>query len=224
MSKRELYFISGSPPCWSVMLALAVKGLDYTRHRLSNSAGEQKTPKYRKINPRGHVPVLVDDDTVVTETLAVLSYIDASHPDPPLFGRTLMETALVWQTMSECDGHFRGPVGDISRPLFRNKVAEFEDQIDSAAAKVHDELVVLNERLSASEWLAGAKVSAADLIVFPVLMQLTRAAGQENAAALDLAITPLDAHYPMLAAWQARMKTLPGFETAYPPHWKPQAA
>ena len=57
--------------------------------------------------------------------------------------------------------------------IIPNKVAEFEDQIDSAAAEVHDELVVLNERLSASEWLAGAKVSAADLIVFPVLMQLT---------------------------------------------------
>ena len=224
MSARELYFISGSPPCWSVMLALAVKGLGYTRRRLSNSAADQKMPAYRKINPRGHVPVLVDDDTVVTETLAVLSYIDASHPDPPLFGRTPMETARVWQTISECDGHFRGPVGDISRPLFRNKVAEFEDQIAGAATKVHDELVVLNERLSASEWLAGTEVSAADLIVFPVLMQLTRAASQENAAELDLAITPLDAHYPKLAAWQARMWALPGFETAYPPHWKHQLA
>ena len=103
-------------------------------------------------------------------------------------------------------------------------VVDMKAALQEGATKVHDELVVLNERLSASEWLAGAKVSAADLIVFPVLMQLTRAAGQENAAALDLAITPLDAHYPTLAAWQARMKTLPGFETAYPPHWKPQAA
>ena len=224
MSARELYFISGSPPCWSVMLALAVKGLDYTRRRLSNSAGEQKTPEYRKINPRGHVPVLVDDDTVVTETLAVLSYIDAIHPEPPLFGRTPMETARVWQTISEYDGHLRGPVSDISRPLFRNKVAEFKEQIADAAAKLHDELVLLSERLSASKCLAGTKASAADRIVFPVLMQLNRAAGQENAAALGLAITPLDTNYPMLAAWQARMKAPPGFESAYPPHWKSQAA
>mgnify|MGYP002821528653 CR=1 FL=1 len=72
MSARELYFISGSPPCWSVMLALAVKGLGYTRRRLSTSAGDQKTPEYRKINPRGHVPVLVDDDTVEKVVAAIV--------------------------------------------------------------------------------------------------------------------------------------------------------
>ena len=60
MAGRELYFISGSPPGWSVMLALGVKDLDYTPRRLSNSAGDQKSLEYLAINPRGHVPVLLD--------------------------------------------------------------------------------------------------------------------------------------------------------------------
>ena len=96
MAGRELYFISGSPPCWSVMLALGVKDLDYTPRRLSNSAGDQKSPEYLSINPRGHVPVLLDGDTVVTETLAVLSYLDAAYPTLSLFGETPEETARIW--------------------------------------------------------------------------------------------------------------------------------
>jgi len=56
MTQSELYFISGSPPCWSVMLAMEIKGLDYTPRRLDNSKGEQKSDVFLAINPRGHVP------------------------------------------------------------------------------------------------------------------------------------------------------------------------
>ena len=42
--------------------------------------------------------------------------------------------------------------------------------------------------------------------------------------ALDLGIAPFRSHYPALAAWQVRMEELPGYDQAYPPHWKDQAA
>ena len=45
MTDRALYFISGSPPCWSAMLALEVKGLSYTPQRLDNQKREQKSPE-----------------------------------------------------------------------------------------------------------------------------------------------------------------------------------
>jgi len=206
------------------MLALAVKGLEYFPRRLSNTAGDQKSPEYLAINPRGHVPVLVDGDTVVTETLAVLSYIDAAYPAPPLFGETPEQTARIWQTISECDAHLRGPVGNISRPLFRGKTAEFGEQIVSAAGDVRDELALLESRLSETAWLAGGDISAADLVVYPVLMQLTRATDKDEAAPLNLGISPLDAQYPAIAAWRARIETLSGYDDAYPPHWKGKAA
>ena len=224
MKNRDLYFISGSPPCWSVMLALAVKDLEYTPRRLSNTAGDQKSAEYVAINPRGHVPVLVDGDTVVTETLAVLSYIDAAYPAPSLFGDTPAQTARIWQTISECDGHLRGPVGNISRPLFRGKSAEFEEQIISAAVDVREEMALLERRLSNTEWLAGDVLTAADLIVYPVMMQLTRATDKDEAGPLNLAISPLETHYPAIAAWRARVETLSGYDDAYPPHWKEPAA
>ena len=128
MSKRELYFISGSPPCWSVMLALEVKGLNYTPVRLYNSKSEQNAPKLLAVNPRGEVPVLMDgngsgDGATFCETLSILTYLDAAYPEPLLFGDTSTETAQMWQSISECNSNLTDHVGDISRPISQNKGA-----------------------------------------------------------------------------------------------------
>lgn len=220
MTQPELYFISGSPPCWSVMLALEVKGIAYAPRRLDNAKREQKSPDYLKINPRGQVPVLIDDGTTVCETLAVLSYLDAAYPDPPLFGSDPVETARIWQEICECDGNLRDTVGEISRPLFRGKGKEFTEQITNAAAKVRDEFALLETRLSASPWIAGDRLSAADLTVYPVVMQLLRAAAREGEADLALALYPASEHFPGIDAWCAEIANLPGYANAYPPHWK----
>lgn len=220
MTQPELYFISGSPPCWSVMLALEVKGIAYTPRRLDNAKREQKSPDYLKINPRGQVPVLVEGDTTICETLAVLTYLDAAHPEPPLLGSDPVETGRIWQVICECDGNLRDTVGEISRPLFRGKGKEFADQITAAAAKMRDELGLMEATLSKSPWVAGKKLSAADLVVYPVIMQLVRAAAREGEAELELAIYPLGKNFPKIDAWCQEMSKLPGYENAFPPHWK----
>ena len=220
MTQREVYFISGSPPCWTVMLALAVKELAYTPRRLDNAKREHKSPEFLAINPRGQVPVLTDGDHSVRETIAILAYLEAQHPAPPLFGESPLEVALIWQTIGECDGQLRGPVGDITRPIFRGKGAAFAEQIARAAGLVREELGLLDERLRSQRWLAGESMSAADLVVYPVLMQLLRAAGREDGPPHKLAVYPLADHFPNLAAWAGRIEALPGYDTAYPPHWK----
>jgi hypothetical protein len=57
-------------------------------------------------------------------------------------------------------------------------------------------------------------------MIYPVLMQLSRAAAREEAAPLGLAIHPLSEHFPNLDGWSRRVETLPGYSDAYPPHWK----
>ena len=130
-----------------------------------------------------------------------------------------METARVWQVICECDGNLRSPIGDISRPLFRAKETEFAEQITNAAATVRKELALLEMRLSASPWLAGATLSAADLVTFPVLMQLERAVSRDEARPMNLDLYPFDTYFPNIAAWRARIEALDGFQNAYPPHW-----
>ena len=220
MAKRELYFISGSPPCWTVMLALEMKGVTYEPRRLDNAKREQKSSEYLAINHRGQVPTLVDGDVTVSETLAILSYLDASHPSPPLFGATAAQTGLIWQIICEVDGNLRDAVGDISRPLFRGNSAEFVEQITKASVTARAELELLEERLGSGPCLVCDNASAADLIAFPLVMQLTRALTREEAVALDLGVYPLDDVFPKLAAWTGRLAEIPGFENAYPPHWK----
>lgn len=171
------------------MRALEVKGLAYTPRRLDNVKREQKSPDYLAINPRGQVPTLVEDDITVCETLAILSYLDAAIPAPALFGSSPIETAKIWKNICDCDANLRGPVGEISRPLFRGKAAEFVDQIKQAAETVQDELAPYETTLKDNDWLAGKALSAVDLIAFPVIMQLLRAVGRENAAPLQLAST-----------------------------------
>ena len=218
--ERELYFISGSPPCWSVMLALEVKGLPYTPRRLDNARREQKSPEYLAINPRGQVPTLVEDNVTVCETLAILSYLEAATPAPPLFGSSPIETARIWQTICDCDANLRGPVGQISRPLFRGKAMEFADNIKEAAETVRGELAFYETALHKKDWVAGDTLSAADLLVFPVIRPLLRAAGRDDAAPLSLDIYPLADYFPNIDHWTKRLESLPGYDNAYPPHWK----
>jgi glutathione S-transferase len=220
MTQPELYFISGSPPCWTIMLALEVKGIAYAPRRLDNAKGEQKSPEYLKINPRGQVPVLIDGGTTVCETLAVLSFLDAQYPEPRLFGQAPVDTARIWQAICECDGNLRDAVGEISRPLFRGKGRDFADQITGAAETVRDELGLIQKGLSKTPWMAGNDMSAADLVLYPVIMQLVRAVSREAEAELELGIQPLGTHFPMIDAWCREMEKLPGYDNAYPPHWK----
>ncbi|MDA7946211.1 MAG: glutathione S-transferase family protein [Hyphomicrobiaceae bacterium] len=220
MSACDLYFISGSPPCWTVMLALEFKGVAYTPRRLDNAKREQKSPEFLKINPRGQVPVLVHEGNTVCETLAILAYLDGIAPEPALFGRSPAETAQIWQIISECDGNLRNPVGDISRPLFRGKGEAFREQIVEAATCVRDELALLDARVASGPWFAGDTASAADFVAFPVVMQLCRASAREEAAPLELGVYPLGAHTPNLDKWAKRIEAIEGYGNAYPPHWK----
>ena len=97
-------------------------------------------------------------------------------------------------------------------PLEANQCDLFPIPINHATA--FDGLV------AKSPWLAGAAISAADIVVFPWIPSLLRAAAKEEAKPLDLGFLPLDARYPHLAAWVSRIEAIPGYERTYPPHWK----
>ena len=104
----ELYWGSGSPFAWRVMLTLEVKKLAYESKLLEFSKGEHKTPAYLQLNPRGKVPTLKDGDFAVYESIAIMAYLDRKYPEPPLFGKTAEETGLIWQTISECESYLVG--------------------------------------------------------------------------------------------------------------------
>ena len=97
----DVYWGSGSPYAWRVLLALEYKRLPYLSHLLQFSKQEHKSPQMLALNPRGRVPVLKDGDYVCFESLAILYYLDLKYPQPPIFGRTPEEAGTIMRVICE---------------------------------------------------------------------------------------------------------------------------
>lgn len=216
------YWGSGSGYAWRAMLGLELKGLAYASKLLQFSKGEHHSPQMLALNPRGKVPVLVHGDVVVYESLAILAYLDRAFPEPPLFGATATEAALVWRMVAEHDAYV-APLGTrVVRPLFiggAEAAREHAEDIRAAATQVQLELGRLEEALADRPWLAGPRVSAADATHWVSLQQFLRAAAKPFAEPLELGLLPLAAHHPRLADWADRFAALPGVDRTWPPHW-----
>jgi len=216
----ELYWGSGSPFAWRVMLTLEVKGLDYQSKLLEFSKGEHKTAAYLQLNPRGKVPTLKDGDYVVNESLAIMSYLDRKYPEPQLFGKTPEETGLIWRFLTECEAYLVSASDKVVRPIFFGKGLDKVDEIQLGAQTVRQEFTQLNERLAGHHWLVGESITAADIGVFPIIQLFLRAASKDAAQPFDLGLLPLAQRYPNLARWTARIEALPNYQRTYPPHWR----
>ena len=217
----ELYWGSGSPFAWRVMLTLEVKGLPYESKLLEFSKGDNRTPAYLELNPRGKVPTLKDGDYVLYESLAIMSYLDRKYPDPPLFGKTAEETGLIWQVLAECESYVVSAGDKVVRPIFFGKGLDKAEEISQAAQTIRRELKMVEERLAGSQWLAGDNISAADIGVFPLVQLLARAASKEAAKSFNLGLLPLAQTFPNIARWAERIEALPNYQRTYPPHWRP---
>ena len=97
----EIYYVSGSPYSWRVMLTAEVKGVPHQPHVLQLSKGEHRSPEYLKMNPRGREPLLRDGDFVVTESLAMMIYLDRLSEQNPLFGTDTRSTVRVFEGLSQ---------------------------------------------------------------------------------------------------------------------------
>jgi maleylacetoacetate isomerase len=103
-----LYGHALSSASYRVRIALNLKGLQYTSVLLDLRAGEQRHEKFLQINSQGFVPALVlDDGTVLTQSAAIIEYLDEIHPRPPLLPQTPAARARV-RALSQavtCDVH-----------------------------------------------------------------------------------------------------------------------
>lgn len=216
----EVYWASGSPFSWRVLLTLEVKQLPYQSKLLEFSKQENKSPEYLALNPRGKVPTLKDGNFHLSESLAIMAYLDKQCPEPPIFGRTPQETGVIWRLVSEHDSYLREAAAKIIGPFFFGGAAEKGPEIQAAAPIVHAELAHMEAAVANSPWLAGVDISAADIAVFPWIQLLLRAAAKEAAKPFKLGFLPFEERYPHLAAWVKRIEAIPGCERTYPPHWK----
>lgn len=221
---RTLYFGSGSPYAWRAMLALGIKGLEYTAVELHGSKGETKTPEFLARNPRGKVPVLVDGDVTIYESMAILAYLDRAYPETPLFGETAAETALIWQRVLEIDNYLTAAIAGAMRPIFTQTFAGREAEINEHFATIGAEIATASTWLDGHDYLAGDTLSAADLALYPTLALIRRVGPGIDLPGITPNVPDFDTAFPALAAWMKRIEALPCYDATYPPHWRNAAA
>lgn len=220
---RTLYFVSGSPFAWRAMLALGLKGLEFEAKLLSASDGDTQKPGFLALNPRGKVPVLVDGDVTVYESIAVLAYLDRAYPETPLFGKTPSEAALVWRRVMELDAYLGTALAAAARPILSQSFAGKEDEINESFAQVNDEIKTVSDWLNGNDFMAGDAPSAVDIMLYPHLAMIARIGPTIQVPGITPNIPDYANDFPELAAWMKRVEALPGFDAAYPPHWRDAA-
>lgn len=103
-----LYGHALSSASYRVRIALALKGLQFTSVLLDLRAGEQRRGEFLQINSQGFVPALkLDDGAVLTQSVAIIEYLDETHPHPPLLPQDPLARARV-RALSQaviCDVH-----------------------------------------------------------------------------------------------------------------------
>jgi glutathione S-transferase len=216
----ELWWGSGSPYSWRALLGLEYKQLSYVSHVVQFAKQEHRSAQMLKMNPRGRVPVLKDGDYVCYESLAILHYLDRKHPDPPLFGRTAEEAGTITRVICEYQSYAEEHIQKIIYSILFQGVEGHTEEIERAMSFVTTEASTIEHRLAGSSWLVGESFSAADIVVFPGIQMLLRALERREAQDLRARLLPLEANFPAIAAWIARVEKLPGYERTYPPHWR----
>lgn len=199
----ELIGYFRSSAAWRVRIALNLKGVAVTHAFRHLRHGEQTAPDYLALNPQGLVPTLVlDDGTVLTQSLAIVEWLEETHPEPPLLPKDPMRRAKVraFAEAIACDIH---PVQNL-RVL--NRVKALGGDGPAWAADVNREGLAACEALVRDEpgpFCFGPAPGLADLCLVPQL-------GNARRFGVDVA------HYPRLLEAEAAAAVLPAFREAAP--------
>lgn len=153
---------------------IAEKGLDIPKREVNIIAGENLKDDYLAINPWGTLPALeLDDGTVISEAPCIFRYLESLHPEPNLLGRTPLETAQIgaWERFAEMNG--MGAIGEFFRNGFEplagralpgySGVAAVPALVERGRQRAAWFYGQLERRLGATEYVGGARYSAADI-------------------------------------------------------------
>ena len=165
----KLYIDAGrAPNPRRVRVFLAEKGVSVPMEGVDIAAQAHKAAAFRAVNPMQRLPALVlDDGTVIAESIAICRYIEALHPTPPLFGEGALDQALIEMWQRRVEFHLLGVVSSVFRHLHPAMAALEVPQVaawgEANKPRVLDFLAFLNDELKTRAYVAGAHFSVADI-------------------------------------------------------------
>jgi len=167
----KLYDTPLAPNPRRVRWFMAEKGIeDIEVVTLNIMQGEHKTPDYLEKAGLANVPMLeLDDGTCITESVAICRYLESRYPEPNLFGRTPEETAVIEMWMRRGELMVSLPFMNMvrhSHPAMAALEAQSPDVAERSRAGGLGGLKVLDRRLADHAWLAGERITIADIVAF----------------------------------------------------------
>ena len=203
----KLYSYFRSSAAYRVRIALNLKGLPYeiVSIHLTKDGGHQRTPEFRAVNPQMRVPVLaLSGGEVLTQSLAIIEYLDEINPEPPLLPADAFDRAKMraLAQMIACDIH---PLNNLVTLQYLKRTLKHE-QADIDAWYRHwvlEGFTAVEAMLGPGPYACGAHVTLADLCLVPQVA---------NARRFQV---PLEA-FPKIVAAEAACRKLAAFDKARP--------
>jgi glutathione S-transferase len=164
----KLYDGGRAPNPRRVRIYLAEKGITVPTEQVDLGAMQQKSAAFTAINPIQRVPVLVlDDGTIIAESMAICRYFEALHLEPPLFGRGAKEIARIEMWNRRIELHFFLLVSHVFRNTHPAMKAMEVPQVPAWAEankpRIADFLTVLDRDLADNPFVAGDQFTVADI-------------------------------------------------------------
>ena len=206
MTRAVLYDYWRSSAAYRVRIALNLKGIDYESRPVNLLESEQKSDKYRALNPQGLVPMLEIDGHRLTQSVAILGYLDQRYPNQPFLPTAAADRAHVvgMAMLIACDIH---PLNNLRvLKYLKNELGQAQDAIDAWYRHWIGEGLPALEALaaqSAGTFLYGNAPTGADICLVPQLY---------NARRYNV---PLD-DYPTLLRAEENANKLDAFAAAHP--------
>jgi maleylacetoacetate isomerase len=207
-----LYDYYRSSAAYRVRIAIALKGLVVERRPIHLLRGEQRDPGYRAKSPLAIVPTLeLDDGTLVTQSLAIIDYLDALKPDPPLLPKDAITAAQVRAAALTiaCEIH---PLANLRviEVLQRQFGAEDEQIAMWRRRWIGEGLSAVEQLISPAPYSFGAEPSLADICLIPQVYNARRFGVSLDACPRILAVDFACASHP--AFIEARPEAQPDAE------------
>ena len=164
----KLYDGGRAPNPRRVRVYLAEKGITVPTEQVDLGAMQQKSAAFTAVNPIQRVPVLVlDDGTVIAESIAICRYFEALNPQPPLFGVGPKDIAQVEMWNRRLELHFMFPVSHVfrnSHPAMKEmEVPQVPAWAEANKPRIAEFLSVLDRDLSGRPFVVGDRFTVADI-------------------------------------------------------------
>jgi glutathione S-transferase len=165
----KLYDGGRAPNPRRVRIFLAEKGISVPTEQVDLGNLQQRSEAYTAINPLQRVPALVlDDGTVLTESLAICRYFEALQPNPPLFGKGALQSALIEMWNRRIEFHLYMPVSTVFQHLHPAMKAMVDPQVsawgEANRPRIFDFLRFLDGELKSRPYVAGDNFTVSDIL------------------------------------------------------------